>query len=79
MFNKCKNGHIKNFNIRYIKSTKSSLIMDIEKCVINKKTFISSVLGKEIKNTQNLNYIANNDCKLHYNRNKNIFTLLVPQ
>ena len=53
--------------------------MDIEKCVINKKTFISSVLGKEIKNTQNLNYIANNDCKLHYNRNKNIFTLLVPK
>lgn len=74
-----KNGHIKNFNIRYIKSTKSSLIMDIEKCVINKKTFISSVLGKEIKNTQNLDYIANNDCKLHYNRNKNIFTLLVPK
>ena len=44
-----------------------------------KKTFISSVLGKEIKNTQNLDYIANNDCKLHYNRNKNIFTLLVPK
>jgi len=74
-----KNGHIKNFNIRYIKSTKSSLIMDIEKCVINKKTFISSVVGKEIKNTQNLDYIANNDCKLHYNRNKNIFTLLIPK
>ena len=74
-----KNGHIKNFNIRYIKSTKSSLIMDIEKCAINKKTFISSVVGKEIKNTQNLDYIANNDCKLHYNRNKNIFTLLIPK
>jgi len=74
-----KNGHIKKFNIRYIKSTKSTLIMDIEKCVINKKTFISSILGKEIKNNKNLDYITNHDCKLHYNRNKNIFTLLVPK
>ena len=74
-----KNGHIKNFNIRYIKSTKTSLIMDIDKCAINKKTFISSILGKEIKNTQNLDYIVNNDCKLHYNSNKKIFTLLIPK
>lgn len=74
-----KNGNIKKFNIRYIKSTKSSLIMDIEKSVINKKSFITSVLGKEIKNTKNLDYIANNDCKLHYNKNKNIFTLLIPK
>ena len=74
-----KNGNIKHFNIRYIKSNKSSLIMDIEKTVFNKKSFITSVLGKEMKNNKNIEYIINNDCKLHYNRNKDIFTLLVPK
>lgn len=74
-----KNGNIKHFNIRYIKSNKSSLIMDIEKTVFNKESFITSVLGKEMKNNKNIEYIINNDCKLHYNRNKDIFTLLVPK
>ena len=74
-----KNGNIKHFNVRYIKSNKSSLIMDIEKTVFNKKSFITSVLGKEMKNNKNIEYIINNDCKLHYNRNKDIFTLLVPK
>ncbi len=53
--------------------------MDIEKTVFNKKSFITSVLGKEMKNNKNIDYIINNDCKLHYNRNKDIFTLLVPK
>ena len=74
-----KNGNIKYFNVRYIKKNKPSLIMDIEKCVINKKSFFTSILGKEIKNNQNIEYITNHDCKLHYNRNKNRFTLLIPK
>ena len=74
-----KNGNIKYFNIRYLKKDKQSLIMDIEKCVINNKSFFTSVLGKEMKNKQNIDYITNHDCKLHYNRNKNRFTLLVPK
>ena len=74
-----KNGNIKYFNIRYIKSNKSSLIMDIEKSAFNKKSFITSILGKEMKNNKNIDYIINKDCKLHYNRNKDRFTLLVPK
>lgn len=74
-----KNGNIKHFNVRYLKSNKSSLIMDIEKSVIKNNSFIISVLGKEIKNTENKEYITNNDCKLHYNKNKDRFTLLVPK
>lgn len=74
-----KNGNIKHFNVRYIKSNKPSLIMDIEKKAINKKSFITTVLGKEMKNNKNIEYIVNNDCKLHYNRNKDRFTLLVPK
>lgn len=74
-----KNGNIKKFNIRYIKKDKDSLIMDIEKTAINKRGFITSILGKEIKNKQNLEYNTDSDCKLHYNRNKNLFTLLVPK
>lgn len=74
-----KNGNIKYFNIRYLKKDKQSLIMDIEKCVINNKSFFTSVLGKEMKNNQNIDYITNHDCKLHYNRNKNRFTLLIPK
>jgi transposase len=74
-----RNGNIKNFNVRYLKSTKPSLIMDIESSAIKSKSFMTSVLGKEIKNLENINYSNNNDCKLHYNKNKDIFTLLVPE
>ena len=35
------------------------------------------IFRKEIKNNQNINYITNHNCTLHYNRNKNRFTLLV--
>ena len=74
-----KNGNIKKFNIRYIKSTKNSLIMDIEHSVIKDRSFIVKTLGKEIKNKQNKLYNCNHDCKLHYNRNTNVFTLLIPR
>jgi transposase len=74
-----KNGNIKKFNIRYIKKEKDSLIMDIEKTAINKRGFITSILGKEMKNKQNLEYNIESDCKLHYNRNTDLFTLLVPK
>ena len=74
-----KNGTIKNFNVRYIKANKKSLIMDIEKTSINKKGFFTSILGKNMKNNQNIDYIVNNDCKLHYNKNIDNFTLLIPE
>ena len=73
-----KNGNIKNFNIRYIKSTKRSLIMDIEKQSFRNKGFFVSILGNEIKNKSNFDYKVDSDCKLHYNNNTNTFTLLVP-
>ena len=73
-----RNGNIKRFNIRYLKSNKNSLIMDIEKIAFKNKGFFTSILGKEMKNTLNKDYNSLHDCKLHYNRNKNRFTLLVP-
>jgi putative transposase len=51
----------------------------IEKTIINKRGFITSILGKEMKNKQNLEYNIESDCKLHYNRNTDLFTLLVPK
>jgi putative transposase len=76
-----KNGNIKTFKIRKIKSNKKSLLMDIEKASFTKdgKSFIKSVLGKEMLNKSNKNYIINNDCKLHYNKDSKKFILLVPE
>jgi len=76
-----KNGNIKTFKIRKIKSNKKSLLMDIEKTSFTKdgKSFIISVLGKEVLNKNNKEYIINNDCKLHYNKDSKKFILLVPE
>lgn len=74
-----KNGNIKNFNVRYLKSNKNSLIMDIEKTAFKSKGFFTSILGKEINNTLNKEYNVLHDCKLHYNRNKDRLTLLIPK
>jgi putative transposase len=76
-----KNKNIKTFKIRKIKSNKRSLLIDIEKSSFTKdgKSFIKSVLGKEVLNKNNINYTINNDCKLHYNKDTNKFILLIPE
>lgn len=73
-----KNGHIKHFRIRYIKQSKKSKIMDIEKCYFNTDGFCIRTLGK-MENNCNFKYDEiNNDCKLHYNSITKRFILLVP-
>lgn len=76
-----KNGNIKTFKIRKIKSNKKSLLMDIEKSSFTKdgKSFIKSVLGKQVLNKNNIDYVINNDCKIHYNKDTKKFILLVPE
>lgn len=75
------NKNIKTYKIRKIKSNKKSLLMDIEKTSFTKngKSFIKSVLGKEVLNKNNIDYNIKNDCKLHYNKDTKKFILLVPE
>jgi IS605 OrfB family transposase len=76
-----KEENIKFFKIRPIKKTKNSLIMDIEKQYFTKdgKGFISTILGKEMLNKNNIKYNIKCDCKLHYNKDTKKFILLIPQ
>ncbi len=76
-----KNGHIKKYRIRKLKTTKSSLVMDIEKQAFSKdgKTFIKTALGKEFLNKSNFLYNVNHDCKIHYNKSTKKFILIVPE
>ena len=76
-----KNRNIKTFKIRKIKSNKKSLLMDIEKSSFTKdgKSFIKSVLGKEVLNKENINYTVKHDCKIHYNKDNKKFVLLIPE
>jgi len=73
-----KLGNIKHFNLSYIKKTKKSLIMDIEKAAIKSNTIYPSLMGKILKNRENLEYSNIFDCKIHYNSDKKQFTLLIP-
>jgi len=73
-----KNANIKHFNLSYIKKTKKSLVMDIEKAAIKSNTIYPSLMGKKLKNKENLEYSNVFDCKIHYNFDKKQFTLLVP-
>jgi hypothetical protein len=73
-----KLGNIKHFNLSYIKKTKKSLMMDIEKAAIKSNTIYPSLMGKILKNRENLEYSNIFDCKIHYNSYKKQFTLLVP-
>jgi hypothetical protein len=73
-----KLGNIKHFNLSYIKKTKKSLVMDIEKAAIKSDTIYPSLMGKILKNRENLEYSNIFDCKIHYNSDKKQFTLLVP-
>ena len=73
-----KNGNIKHFNLSYIKKTKKSLVMDIEKVAIKSNTIYPSLMGKKLKNKENLEYSNVFDCNIHYNFDKKQFSLLVP-
>jgi len=81
-----KNGHIKYFRLRYLKQTKSTKIMKIEKNLINKgkTTFCQSVFKdpfalkrKESNEDFKLSEITK-DFTIHFNRKTNEFTLLNP-
>ncbi len=81
-----KNGHIKYFRLRYLKQTKNSKIMKIEKYFINKdkNTFCQSVfkdpfiLKKKESNEDFKLSEINKDFTIHYNNKTNEFTLLNP-
>lgn len=73
-----KRGNIKHFRIRFIKQSKKSKILDLEKCYFSKEGFCIRFLGKMLNN-ENFDYTTiNKDCKLHYNSVNNRFTLLTP-
>ena len=78
-FTNFRNRNIKHFNIRYIKQSKNTHIMDIEKSFFNKTTFCPRFLGKKMLNKSNFDYSEiTKDCKLHYSKLNNQFTLLIP-
>lgn len=74
-----KNGNIKFFNIRYLKWHKNTHIMDIEQQYLKENTICTRKLGKKLFNKSNIKYNSiKKDCKLHYSKLNNRFTLLVP-
>jgi len=75
-----KKKNIRHFTLRYIKKSKNSHVMDIEKIAFNKdgKTIYPKYLGDELKNKENVKYEVEHTCKIHYNKDKDVFTLLVP-
>ncbi|NQV78708.1 MAG: transposase [Lutibacter sp.] len=78
-FTNCRNGNIKHFNIRYLKEKKDTHIMGIEQQYFSKNTICVRKLGKKLLNKSNISYDEiNKDCKLHYCKLNNKFTLLVP-
>ena len=83
-----KNGNIKHFRLRYLKQSKDTKIIKIEKYFINtdKNTFCSSIFkdGFVLKREVNGKYIdfklseITKDFTIHYNAKTNEFTLLNP-
>ena len=55
--------------------------MDIEKQYFSKdkKSFITTVLSKELLNKNNIKYNINCDCKIDYNKDTKKFILLIPE
>ena len=78
-FTNLKLGHIKYFRIRYLKSTKDSKILDVEKVYFKEKHVFQQYIKDELKNNEDYDY-SHIDCdsKIHYNANTDRFTLLVP-
>ena len=85
MFKSCdtnkKNGNITHYNVRYLKQTKMSNVLYVEKQAISKdkKTIFSTKLGKTLLNAQGIDYSTEHDSNIHYNKKNGVFTLLVPQ
>lgn len=76
-----KNGNIKYFRLRYLKQSKDTMVMKIEKNFINKNknTFCSTVFNEAIKLHHNFQ-LKNIHCDftIHYNRKLDEFQLLNP-
>ena len=77
-----KRGNIKHFRIRYLKKTKKSLILKLEKRMINKVTgkLCPRIFKDNIKCGNNFK-LKDIDCDfhIHYNGKTNRFTLLNPK
>jgi IS605 OrfB family transposase len=74
-----RNKNIKHFRIRYLKQNKDSYVMDIEKYYFKNNCFFQKYIFDEIKNNEDFDYSTIEcDSKIHYNRNKDRFTLLIP-
>ena len=76
-----KNGNIKYFRLRYLKTYKTSKIIDIEKTAFTNNNFIyKRFLKTPILNKSNYNYDnINCDSKIHYNSLTDTYTLLIPK
>lgn len=76
-----KNRNIKYFRLRYLKQTKSTMILKIEKAFIHstKNTFCSTIFKDNfiLENNFQLNNIKS-DFTIHYDRKKDEFQLLIP-
>ena len=80
-----KNKNIKKFRIRYLKQSKKSLVMDVESQYFSKKysTLCKKIFGEKIKtqndfNLSEINKKYKTECKIHYNKIQDRFTLLIP-
>jgi len=71
--------HIKSFNLKPIKLTKKSKVIDIEQCYFQDEYIFKRFLKTKIPNSENYKY-SNIKCdsKLHYDVTKDRFTLLIP-
>lgn len=76
-----RNGNIKHFRLRYLKQSKDTLVMKIEKNFIsaNKNTFCSTIFKDSFK-LQDDFQLKNINCDfiIHYNRRTDEFQLLNP-
>ena len=78
-FSNLKNKNIKHFKIRFIKDSKNSHILDLEKTSFSTNGFYTTMLGKVMLNDNNYNYKnIKKDAKLHYDKKEQKFTLLIP-
>ena len=75
-----KKGLIRYFRVRYMKRSKNSQSMLIEKTAFKESSFFTRFLGKEVLNTNNFTYDSvTKDSMLHINKVTNRITLLVPK
>lgn len=79
-FSNLKGSHIKQFRMRFLKQTKNTKVMKIERQNISKKRniFCETALGSNIVSSKSLIGIPS-DCRLHYDKKTKRFALLVPK